>query len=243
MTIDENDASPIERGKRLRYLRDDLLRLSRSRFGNLFNIPGGTIQTWEDARHGGLSEKGAKKIVQGLQDEGIDCRLEWLLFGFGEQPRSNFPWSAMNTSPKLESQSESTNEHSSVKAGIIQELQLFRQHYSNAIDTIVPDDAMMPSLFPGDYVAGDRYFDHDIIKTIGLPCIVQLMNGYTLVRIVEKEGKDGGHNLSCINPYPSDQPSILHDVTLFSAAPILWVRRQGFSQIENKPSKITLINS
>ena len=50
----------VQRAKRLIMLRE-MSELSRNTLYKRYNIATGTLQNWENARFGGLSEKGAKK--------------------------------------------------------------------------------------------------------------------------------------------------------------------------------------
>lgn len=204
-----------ERGKRVRSLRL-ALRLSRKALGKIGSIPVGSIQNWEEARYGGLTEKGALKLVRAFQAEGLQVTTDWLLSGIGIDPLE---------APPIISASIGFN-HSvdfSSENIIAQELQLFHQLNPGSIDAIIPDEAMLPWLSPGDYVAGKRYFDEEIKKAIESFCIVQTLNGEVLVRQLKNNLASGVYSLVGTNP--NIQKNVIENVKLFSAAPILWIRK------------------
>jgi hypothetical protein len=225
MEIDLPADSPKARAKRIREIRD-ALRLSRPKFAEKLNevlsarkvlakslIPQGTLQNWEEARFGGLSQKGAKLLVKGLYLLGTECTVEWLMYGTGNPPLIIFSNGLQQ--PKEEKI-------------ITQELKLFYQLNPNAIDVIIADDSMLPRFLPGDHVAGRRYFEEDIDIAIGEPCIIHTHeNSSILVRILQPGNIEGLYTLSCTNPSNYVERSILENVKLFSAAPILWIRRKG----------------
>lgn len=207
-------ATPEARGQRLRAIRD-ALRLSRRALEDKYGISAPTLQNWEEARNNGLTEKGAKRILKAFLAEGVTCSLEWLFYGIGEEPR--FPDVAVKIFAQKNVLSEETI--------IAQELRLFHQLNPEAVDTVIADDGLAPALLPGDRVAGKRYFDKDMEKAIGQICIVQTMAGKVLVRLI-KSGKDVElYNLECTNPQTVVVQPLLADIQLFSAAPVLWIRK------------------
>jgi len=218
--MDINTASsPQERGYRLRHLRK-ALRLSRSALSeksknDTGEISEGSIKNWEYGRYGGLTEKGAKKLIHAFKQEGLDCTLEWLLYGLGEDPISFFTL-LKHTSQKSSASTETI---------IAQELKIFYQLNKYPVDGIINDDALAPMLLPGDHVAGSRYFDQDINLTIGYPCIVQTHTGNLLVRVVKKGNQDGLFTLESTNPNTTASQAIIENIKLFSSAPILWIRK------------------
>lgn len=213
-------ASPQERGYRLRHLRK-ALRFSRSALSeksknDLGEISEGAIKNWEYGRYGGLTEKGAKKLIQVFKQEGLDCTVEWLLYGIGEDPTSFFTL--------LKHASQKSN--ASTETIITQELKIFYQLNKYPVDCIISDDAMTPTLLPGDHVAGSRYFDKDIELTVGHPCIVQTHTGSILVRIVKMGNQDGLFTLESSNPNTTASQATIENIKLFSAAPVLWIRKR-----------------
>ncbi len=207
----------FERAERLRYLRK-LLGLSREKFAKRNGISPGSLQNWEDVRYGGLTENGAQQLLQAFQAEGVSCSLEWLLFGYGESPRVR----------NLLEQFVPAFIQKSDEEMLAEELQLFLNLHQNSADARVIDDGLAPYLQIGDHVAGEKLFNANIDKAIGLPCIVQPQVGSILLRVVQQGTQPGYYDLVCVNP-TSQQPTLI-DIKLFSAAPIIWIRKPRIEQ-------------
>ncbi len=205
------------RAERIKRLRE-FVRLSRPKFAEKYakyGIKKNSLQNWESARWYGLTESGAIMLTQAFQDEGLKITIEYLMYGVGEDPiPDSIPFRILEDVAQP-----------SEKSIIAGELRYFHQHNANAIDTVITDDALAPCLGPGDYVAGIRYFDHDMEKAIGHPSIVQTESGDFLVRVVNCGNDLEYYTLTCSNPKTTAAPSTLKDVKLFSAAPILWIRK------------------
>lgn len=206
-------SSPQVRARRMRELRE-WYRLPREAFVP-YGIATTSMQNWETVRYeSGLTTKGAKRLVQAYLAMGIPVTEEWLMYGVGASP---FPAAKINESsivgavPIVE------------EAKIAQELRLFHQLNMNAVDLIVPDDAMSPVFLSGDWVAGIRYFDDNIEKTVGYLCIVQTLDGHVLVRELRQGSEKNRYLLATVD---SKVPEI-SDVLLFSSAPVIWVRRKS----------------
>jgi len=83
----ESSNSKEARAKRLRYLREELLRISRPEMvKKISGLTNPSLQNWEYAQKGGLSDRGAMLISKGCLSLGIHCPTEWLLNGTGEKP-------------------------------------------------------------------------------------------------------------------------------------------------------------
>src|SRR3990167_5603041 len=81
MTLSDSQA----RGQRVKILRA-LANLDRKNVEERYHINFNTLKGWELARHGGLTENGAKKILMMCECEGIQCTLDWILYGIGMGP-------------------------------------------------------------------------------------------------------------------------------------------------------------
>ncbi len=221
-----DDVTPIKndlskkRGERLKLLRIELLRLSRNALADMYDIPAGTIQNWEDARHGGLTEKGARRFIEVLKSQGIECKLEWLLYGIGYPPEQ-----LSHQNYKLSSAKHLVSNQEKEIDNIAKELMLFYEHNVNAVDLIVSDDAMWPRFMQGDHLAGKRYFNEDLNKLIGQSCIIQTQSGIVTVRQLLAGNKPDHYDLVSINRESKIDELDLFGVRIFSAAPVLWIRR------------------
>jgi DNA-binding transcriptional regulator YiaG len=218
-------ATPAARGKRVETVRR-MTRLSRRAFRERYGLSASSLQNWEDAKSGGLTDKGARKIIALVKPDGIICSFEWLMYGVGPSPQivSDTFYSTENTKPHQKTVAISEDVQATM---IIQELLAFHQDYpETGFDFIVPDDSMEPRFIKGEYVAGCRRHGKEIEKLIGLDCIVQTSAGDVLLRTIKKIGLDGRYTLACSNPNTTVEKPILYDVELLIAAPVIWTRRK-----------------
>lgn len=223
-TSDNPKSSKEARAKRLTSLRG-MTTLARKDFAEKCGILPGNFQNWEGPRYGGLTENGAKQIIRAVKVLGIQCTLEWLMHGIEPGPQITEQLYAQDRTLQLEEikKSYSTDEEPSL---ITEELLLFRKHYPNTMDYTVNDDGMEPAYRIGEYVAGNSRYHAHIEKVVGFDCIVKTMEGDVFLRHLKKGSEDGRYTLVCTNSKTSIAKPILYDVELFSAAPIIWIRRK-----------------
>lgn len=205
-----------ERAERLRYLRLQVLRLSRAEMEQKLGIATASLENWEYGRYSGLTERGAKRIQSALEKLQIHCPEEWLLYGLGSKPTS----SLLEQFNRLSGQPIADD-----SANITEELNTFHRLNPHSIHLQIADDSMLPCYQPHDYVAGVQYFGKNIEKALNKVCIITTLDGNTLIRLV-KAGVENKYSLACSNPH-DDIPAMLSNVTLSSAAPVLWVRRKS----------------
>lgn len=211
-----NDQSSAQaRGERVRRLRN-MANLSRQDMCKNGDFKIDTLIGWEVARHGGLSEKGAQKVLERVALEGVICSPEWLLQGMG-----NGPTIVCNIDINNNQEDLCNDEYN-----ILEELSLFKKHYSQAIDYLITDDAMSPVYNSGDRVAGIICPQDKLNKIIGQDCIIKLEDGTLIVRRVYK-----GQYLNCYTLIPIhfqclQESVILANEKLIFAAPIIWYRRK-----------------
>ena len=213
--IKQIDPLLYERGQRVRAIRL-ALRLTRPRIERDYGISRGTLQNWEDARFGGLGERGALRLIEAFAKEGIPCTVEWLLYGLGADPL--LEWRGQNKTPaKLDS--------CFFNKQIEAELGFFHAQHPNAIDMIMPDAAMEPRIYAQELIAGVRYFGEDLEQVLGQDCIIQTQQGDILVRRLQRGHEKHTFNLIC--PYMANKQAFpdIKNVALFSAAPVIWIRR------------------
>lgn len=201
---DQPSNTAIARGHRLRDVRL-ALRLSRAALAEGCEVSASTVQSWENARFGGLTESGASILCRYFNSLGFKASLEWLFFGLGENPLFNTQSDIVAT--------HAWHQPATSREAILKELRLFQTHNANAIDLIVPDNTLAPFIKKGDLVAGKRLFGEEIKKAVGEIAIVQCVSGEILVRKIE---------LGKTHYRFSDFP---HEIELFSAAIISWLRR------------------
>ncbi len=210
------------KGERLQHLRK-LARFSQKEIAKIINISLSGYKGWENGRHCGLPERRAIFLIPVFQAESIECSIEWLMCGIGEEPKKrqghSFDENEKTTIEMVEKVTKTENEC------IHTELQFFRNNYLNSIDFIVLDDAMAPQFSPKDVVAGIKLSNKHFKNAIGLNCIVQTMAGDILLRQLQKGIKKDHYTLLCTNPTTS-QEAIMHEVELINVAPVLWHRRE-----------------
>lgn len=214
-------------GSRLKSLRK-MTGFSRKAFAGRHEISANTLQNWEDGKSGGLTDKGAKRILLALREEGIQCSKNWLLHGVGNSPYvSDKLYQRTNHKP---ANRKSVANESEEETLIINELMTFRQYYQDTIDMVVKDDAMTPYFMAGDYVAGKRFYKESIQALCGMNCIVETNTGEIYLRRLKAGNKADHYTLVCVNLDTSCVEPLLFNLELVSAAPVLWHRRKAPTQ-------------
>lgn len=219
--------SSTAKGERLKRIRN-LANLSREEFCADGDINLATLISWEIGRFGGLSAKGATRVISRVAKEGVFCTKEWLLYEVGAGPEVRSDYKKL---PTLSEQTKITETASSEQSKIIEELILFRKLNKNSIDFIIEDDAMHPHYRIGDYVAGTKRFGEKIKSLITWDCIVQTNDGRIMMRNLQPGPRVNSFNLISTNLHTKVKDAIIYDVNLVVAAPILWHRRKDVSII------------
>lgn len=220
--FDQNEqSSSIERGKRLHILRR-FARLSRPVVQAKYAVSMSSLKNWEKAKAGGLTKKGARKMIQAFHKEGVFCTLEWLLYGMGCPPKLNFyhprNMGRLNSARLAEVRAELEIIH--------QELQVFQGLHLRAMVFEVHDDAMGPFYKPGDIVGGKKFSQFSIPKVSGQDCLVETQDHQILFRRVLFNPKTKKYSLWATNPHTILEYPILHNQVLLNAAPVVWHRRR-----------------
>ena len=216
-------SNPIARGLRVKSLRK-MAGLSRLALETKHGISSNTLQSWEKAKAGGLTPKGATRFIQALQKEGVTCSSEWLLFGIGEPAQLlNSRYLIEEQSPSQRPISYSIDQQQNI---ITKELLTFRSLNHKAIDYLVLDDGMAPYFLPGDYVGGKRRSGEEIQQLLRRICIVHTQSNEVLLRYLLPGSQPGFYKLSCINPGTAVARYTLYEQRLNTAAPVVWHRRR-----------------
>lgn len=242
--LEDTASCPAARGQRLKSIRL-MSGLSRNSLEHKYGISANTLQSWERAKSGGLTIKGASRVLNALRNEGIYCSSEWLLYGIG-QPAHFQHSSGMlatelnpNLTMTLDSELRKIQEPHTIyqtqaaqidniheeHQKIIQELRIFRKLNLNPMDYIVIDDGLSPLYKPGDYVAGKKRVGEAINHLIGMDCIIQTTTNDFLLRRILRRVRDGVFDLTCTNMDTSVKNYTLYDQEIASAAPVVWHRR------------------
>jgi len=222
LEINDLKSGSQARGKRLKTARM-MTGLTRNALEKKYEISASTIQSWEAAKAGGLTERGVHRILPVLHKEGVTCTAEWLLHGIGNGPQpTNIP---LSLSPQEED--VSVNRELSEDKAITQELLAFRHLHAGATDLVVLDNGMEPHYHIGDYVAGVRRTKEKITEALDTDCVVQTQENIILFRRLKKGSQLGLYNLICLNPNTNVFETTLYDQELISAAPVIWHRRKN----------------
>lgn len=190
----------------------------RKAFCHKFGFPLATLEAWERGKNL-LTSKGARRLVDILRGVGIYCSEEWLLEGKGISPRP------LKEFIEEEDLSPHNPYHSLDKnLKIAKEISTFITLNEGAHVTLIRDDAMLPFYEEGDYVGGIRKAGSFLSEAVNKRCIIELLNGNTIVRQLY-QGKDkGSYNISAINLNSKKGPILEQNVEILSAAPIIWHR-------------------
>jgi transcriptional regulator with XRE-family HTH domain len=217
--INDLKSSSLARGQRLKTARM-MTGLTRNAFEEKYRISASTIQSWEAAKAGGLTERGAKRILPALHKEGVTCTTDWLLYGVGSGPQP------ANISLSISEKTTPSNNAPFEDKAVIQELLAFRNLHPNAIDFLVSDDGMEPHYSVGDYIAGIRRSKDRIEESLEADCIVQTTDNVIRFRRLKRGSRPGLYNLVCINPNTTVFETTLYNQELLSTAPVIWHRRK-----------------
>lgn len=228
MHPEEIKSSRQARAKRLKRLRK-ITGLSRQEFTKRYGISRGTMQNWETARFGGLTEKGAKLVLGAFRSEGVHCSFEWLMYGVGLGPQLSESLYGASVGPNETTQTPQERAGSEDEV-IAKELEKFKQLNVDTIDMIVEDDGMLPLYQTGERVAGRKYYGKDIDRITDRDCVVETQSGQVMLRYLRAGSRSGVYSLVCVNPKTSVATPIQYDVSLASAAPVVWMRRKDVSE-------------
>ena len=212
-------SSPAARGKRLKIVRL-MAGLTRKQIWKKYDISASTIQSWEAAKAGGLTERGVSRMMPVLQQEGIFCSVDWLLYGIGNGPQP------INICAQVKENVWTMPALPEDKV-ITEELLTFRKCNAddNVVDFIISDDGMGPHFSVGDYVGGKRRTGVDIADIIGKDCIIETISNEIFLRRLKAGSRTGVYTLICTNPDTTVDTPTLYDQNLLGAAPVIWHRR------------------
>lgn len=202
----------IGRGERLKKLRH-LANLSRKTLCELSGVNINTLKGWEIARHGGLTEAGAKKLLPTFAEQQVSCSLEWLLHDIGPGPSVSSHYSPSRPIQGHENTKNNT---------AIEELVFFKQLHPQAVDFKIEDDAMGPFYNRGDLVAG---IPGTITDAINQHCIIETTDGIRMLRLLKPSSEKNKFHLVAINPDTKVDAASVYNAEIVFAAPVMWLRR------------------
>ena len=198
------------RANRLRVLRK-ITGHSRKAFALSHGISQGTLQNWETARFGGLTEKGARTVLQALKEEGVSCEFEWLMYGIGSGPDMNTKFHHPHTEPKEKKLFD-------FQACREAQADVFQSMYTSTLKVNVEDDSMAPYHVEGQTVLGK--LQNNLLLCDNLICIVDTKEYGTLLRLVRLQSKRLQVHLYATNLYSKQKYLALNKVTINQIAPV-----------------------
>lgn len=202
-------STPIAIGQRIRFIRTNLLDLSRPEFGDKTGIAAPTLKIWELGHGGGPSQTYLLKLVEALEQLGLFCSLPWLMYGIGPKATMNKESIAFTAEDQL----------------IAEEIALFREHTPfQTMDLLVSDMGLYPLVMPSSYVAGIVVQDPQ--KALNQPCIILTESGMLVTRVLKPGIDQGQFSLVCYSKDHFGLPSI-DNVKVLSVAPITLIRHKS----------------
>ena len=207
-----SDSSAKEKARRLKQLRS-ITGLTAKELGERNHIPLATLKSWEAASKASLTEKGAHRIVDALQNEGVDCSVAWLLHGIGAQPR-------LATEKEERVLADLPRKEYIVARET--EIKHFYNTYKNAVIIEVEDDAMLPFYRPGDVVGG--IWQHDeTLHFAKQHCLVKLKNETIICRKLIQGTVDQHIHLCATNMESNAHPLMIENIQMEFIAPVIRV--------------------
>ena len=189
---------------------------------NKYGVGLSTLKFWENGYGNGLSKKGAAKIITIMRQNGVQCTLEWLLYGVGPKPQLQDVQYG-----KAQAGGDSLilrEDAAKYEILVAEELELFCQHHANSVVMTVSDDGMQPYYSQGDRIGGLYVTTAVEIKAMaGKNCIVETIDQQILCRRFIKNPNTDLYNLFCVNPLTTVIEPILYNVGLTKIAPIIRV--------------------
>lgn len=216
--------SPQAKGERVKRIRH-LANLSREELCADCEINLATLISWEVGRFGGLSQKGAMRLIARVAKEGVFCTPDWLLYEVGAGPQVIADYKKVAQVDVLD-QEPLLPKNFDESTVIVEELMMFRKLNKHAMDYIIDDDAMLPFYNIGDYVGGTKRLGEKARALINLDCIVQIKDGRIMMRRLQAGPRANTYNLVGVNLQSKTSNTIIYDVEIHSAAPIIWHRRK-----------------
>jgi transcriptional regulator with XRE-family HTH domain len=208
-------------GRRLKYVREKLLKISRADVAKKHGLSADTLAAWENEKNP-LTEKGLDRCIKIFNAENLIVSREWILTGEGIHPNFTFDLSRyFKTIP-----AENSNQPVDDAILLAREIEFFRSLSSDSVTGLIANADMLPLYAQGDHVGGRFVYGDDIESCIGKDCIVHTKDGAVFIRRVVKNINNKSYNLVCLNPEWNGNPEpVMFDVEIEKAAPIIWHRR------------------
>lgn len=196
------------RGTRVKKIRN-MANLTQEQMCEDGELNPHTLAGWEVGRHGGLSKKGAQKIVNRVAQEQVICSVDWLLQGSAPEPY------VLSRSAGTQSQTDA----------IQREIDYFLSNNIDAVIHQMTDDAMLPLAKQGDVVGGIKLAQAKWSCANNQMCIVATDDGQMMGLLKHNPSSSDYYlypsNLNDENTYP-----VFKLEKLLWLAPMVWLRRK-----------------
>jgi transcriptional regulator with XRE-family HTH domain len=207
----------IQRAQRLRMARA-MTGLSRDRIQKRYGLAKSTLQNWENAANGGLTYKGAVRLMAVFRAERIICHVNWLLHGTGPIPNKE---SKVDVLPVLTPRSHQYQET------MLQELALLRDQDPELIQFVHHGNAMLPKFPDGCLVVAQKIDAPAYASLVGQDCLVCTQEEGLLVRRILPGSESDRYHLLPLALLPEHQ--LFLDVEPVFMAKICQIRAPFFS--------------
>ena len=130
-------------GDRIKFIREELIQLSRPKFEQMAGINRHTLRAWEDNINP-IDSKTADDFASKIKDKfGLLVTPQWLIFGTGISPKT------------MEHSHVDEKIHSDLKKKekMINELDEFKKNQDNIV-IMQKDESLCPQIEPGDFAGG-----------------------------------------------------------------------------------------
>jgi len=212
----------ISPGERLKYVRENLLKMSRADIQKTHGLSQDTLAAWENGKIQ-ITEKGIDRCIKIYNSENLIVSKEWLLTGNGLSPKFSFD---LNRYFKNVTTSDLSSEKLDDHILLAKEIEFFLSQAKNSITCLISTEDMLPMYSIGDYVGGRLRYGNEINDCIGKDCIIKSKDGATFIRRISKGNKEQRYNLVCLNPAWNGNPEpVFFNIEIEAAAPIIWHRR------------------
>ena len=207
-------------GSRLKYLRA-ILRLTRAYIEKKYKLPEITLKSWENGTIK-LSKNGVKRCVTVYKSEGLLVDENWIAEGKGLDPTVRFSVGHYFSVPSNVALPVEEDD----EVAMLQDADVFKNRYSNAVIMIVSNDEMSPYYEPGDYVGGRLRAMNELEMIINKDCIIYLKGGGQYFRRIYQDSL-GRYNLACLNPIGKTSEPVIFNADIEWAAHVTWIRKKN----------------
>ena len=113
-------------GERLKYVRKQLLKLTRKAFTEKYDLSEDTLKSWENCRTR-LTEKGLQRCIKIYRHAGVNLSEDWILTGEGLDPNISVDLSCYINEPRAVYESSALSD----EMLLLKEIDFFKRYPRN----------------------------------------------------------------------------------------------------------------